>query len=89
MQTEVEGGGGPGAGEDRALVGVEHRSSASCGRSSAAGVQVATIGHLLHAGEVRGVDGRLPRLHLELMRSAVEAGHGGDSYARIIEVFRT
>ncbi|MFB6630115.1 NAD(P)-dependent oxidoreductase [Streptomyces sp. NPDC056362] len=51
-------------------------------------VQVATIGHLLHAGEVRGVDGRLPRLHLELMRSAVEAGHGGDSYARIIEVFR-
>ncbi|MFF8276836.1 NAD(P)-dependent oxidoreductase [Streptomyces lateritius] len=51
-------------------------------------VQVAAIGHLLHAGEERGVDGRLPRLHLELMRSAVEAGHGGDSYARIIEAFR-
>ncbi|MEU8757988.1 NAD(P)-binding domain-containing protein [Streptomyces sp. NPDC048659] len=51
-------------------------------------VQVATIAHLLHAGEARGVDGRLPRLHLELMKEAVAAGHGGDSYARIIEAFR-
>ncbi|MEU9862919.1 NAD(P)-binding domain-containing protein [Streptomyces sp. NPDC047971] len=51
-------------------------------------VQVAAIGHLLHAGEARGVDDRLPGLHLELMRAAVDAGHGGDSYARIIEVFR-
>ncbi|MER7946372.1 NAD(P)-binding domain-containing protein [Streptomyces sp. NPDC096079] len=51
-------------------------------------VQVASIGHLLHAGEERGIDGRLPRLHLELMREAVAAGHGGDSYARIIDAFR-
>ncbi|MFF9016199.1 NAD(P)-dependent oxidoreductase [Streptomyces sp. NPDC014870] len=51
-------------------------------------VQVAAIGHLLHAGEERGIDDRLPRLHLELMRAAVDAGHGGDSYARIIEAFR-
>ncbi|MER5712493.1 NAD(P)-binding domain-containing protein [Streptomyces sp. NPDC002122] len=51
-------------------------------------VQVVAIGHLLHAGEARGVDGRLPRLHLDLMRSAVEAGHGGDSYARLIDAFR-
>ncbi|MFI8961540.1 NAD(P)-dependent oxidoreductase [Streptomyces sp. NPDC053493] len=51
-------------------------------------VQVASIAHLLHAGEERGIDNRLPRLHLELMREAVEAGHGGDSYARIIESFR-
>ncbi|MFG2642631.1 NAD(P)-dependent oxidoreductase [Streptomyces sp. NPDC048370] len=51
-------------------------------------VQVATIGHLLEAGEARGVDGRLPRLHLELMREAAAAGHGGDSYARLIETFR-
>ncbi|MBP2583991.1 3-hydroxyisobutyrate dehydrogenase-like beta-hydroxyacid dehydrogenase [Streptomyces sp. PvR006] len=51
-------------------------------------VQVAAIGHLLHAGETRGVDNRLPELHLELMRAAVEAGHGGDSYARIIDNFR-
>ncbi|GAA2786948.1 NAD(P)-binding domain-containing protein [Streptomyces showdoensis] len=51
-------------------------------------VQVASIGHLLHAGEARGVDGRLPQLHLALMEQAVAAGHGGDSYARIIEAFR-
>ncbi|MFF3840106.1 NAD(P)-dependent oxidoreductase [Streptomyces sp. NPDC001930] len=51
-------------------------------------VQVATIGHLIEAGEARGIDGRLPRLHLELMREAVAAGHGGDSYARLIEAFR-
>ncbi|WP_318212387.1 MULTISPECIES: NAD(P)-dependent oxidoreductase [unclassified Streptomyces] len=51
-------------------------------------VQVTTIGHLLHAGEARGIDNRLPELHLDLMRAAVAAGHGGDSYARIIENFR-
>ncbi|WMX45626.1 NAD(P)-dependent oxidoreductase [Streptomyces roseicoloratus] len=51
-------------------------------------IQVAGIGHLLHAGEERGIDGRLPRLHLELMKEAVAAGHGGDSYARIVEAFR-
>ncbi|WP_435974618.1 NAD(P)-dependent oxidoreductase [Streptomyces sp. Qhu_M48] len=58
------------------------------GEDATIDVQVAAIEHLLHAGEARGVDGRLPRLHLELMRAAVEAGHGGDSYARIIETFR-
>lgn len=58
------------------------------GEDATIDVQVAAIGHLLHAGEARGVDGRLPRLHLELMRGAVEAGHGGDSYARLIEAFR-
>ncbi|MEV5968568.1 NAD(P)-binding domain-containing protein [Streptomyces sp. NPDC051921] len=51
-------------------------------------VHVASIAHLLHAGEARGVDGRLPELHLALMREAVAAGHGGDSYARMIEAFR-
>ncbi|MFC8504994.1 NAD(P)-dependent oxidoreductase [Streptomyces sp. NPDC057411] len=51
-------------------------------------VHVASIAHLLHAGEERGIDDRLPRLHLEMMKEAVAAGHGGDSYARIIEAFR-
>ncbi|MFF0432958.1 NAD(P)-dependent oxidoreductase [Streptomyces sp. NPDC004327] len=51
-------------------------------------VHVASIAHLLHAGEERGLDNGLPRLHLEMMRRAVAAGHGGDSYARIIEEFR-
>ncbi|MER6994772.1 NAD(P)-binding domain-containing protein [Streptomyces sp. NPDC000410] len=51
-------------------------------------VQVVAIGHLLHAGADRGIDARLPELHLDLMRSAVAAGHGQDSYARLIEAFR-
>ena len=51
-------------------------------------VHVASIAHLLHAAEARGVDNRLPELHLAMMREAVAAGHGGDSYARIIEAFR-
>ncbi|MEU7025237.1 NAD(P)-binding domain-containing protein [Streptomyces sp. NPDC046275] len=51
-------------------------------------IQVAGIEHLLHAAEARGVDNRLPELHLAMMREAVAAGHGSDSYARIIEAFR-
>ncbi|MGW7364250.1 NAD(P)-dependent oxidoreductase [Streptomyces sp. NPDC054841] len=51
-------------------------------------VQLATVEHLLHAGEARGVDGRLPRLHRDLMAQAVADGNGGDSYARVIELFR-
>ncbi|GAA4905905.1 NAD(P)-dependent oxidoreductase [Streptomyces coeruleoprunus] len=51
-------------------------------------VQLAAIDHLLHAGRERGVDGRLPELHRELMAKAVADGNGSDSYARIIEAFR-
>ncbi|MFF8385657.1 NAD(P)-dependent oxidoreductase [Streptomyces kanasensis] len=51
-------------------------------------VQLAAVDHLLHAGAQRGVDGRLPELHRELMAKAVADGHGGDSYARLIEAFR-
>ncbi|MFD9045307.1 NAD(P)-dependent oxidoreductase [Streptomyces zaomyceticus] len=58
------------------------------GEDATIDVQTAAIGHLLHAAEARGIDNRLPELHLELMRAAVRAGHGGDSYARIIESFR-
>lgn len=58
------------------------------GEDATIDVQTVAIGHLLHAAEARGIDNRLPELHLELMRAAVGAGHGGDSYARIIENFR-
>ncbi|MCX4982711.1 NAD(P)-dependent oxidoreductase [Streptomyces sp. NBC_00572] len=58
------------------------------GEDATIDVQTVAISHLLHAAEARGIDNRLPELHLELMRAAVEAGHGGDSYARIIEAFR-
>ncbi|MGI5481342.1 NAD(P)-dependent oxidoreductase [Streptomyces lavendofoliae] len=51
-------------------------------------VQLAAVEHLLHAGRERGVDGRLPELHRELMAKAVAEGHGGDSYARLVDAFR-
>lgn len=51
-------------------------------------VQLVAVDHLLHAGRDRGIDGRLPELHRELMARAVADGHGGDSYARLIEAFR-
>ncbi|QGV79153.1 NAD(P)-dependent oxidoreductase [Streptomyces ficellus] len=51
-------------------------------------VQLAAIEHLLHAGHARGVDGRLPELHRELMAKAAAEGNGGDSYARLVEAFR-
>ncbi|MFF8288448.1 NAD(P)-dependent oxidoreductase [Streptomyces sp. NPDC016309] len=51
-------------------------------------VQLAAVEHLLHAGRERGIDGRLPELHRELMAKAVAEGHGGDSYARLVDAFR-
>ncbi|MFC8916740.1 NAD(P)-dependent oxidoreductase [Streptomyces sp. NPDC057116] len=52
-------------------------------------VQLAAVEHLLHAGRERGVDGRLPELHRDLMAKAVAEGNGGDSYARLVDAFRT
>ncbi len=51
-------------------------------------VQRVAIAHLVHAGRDRGVDGRLPELSQALIERAVEEGNGGDSYARLDELFR-
>ncbi|MEU5901471.1 NAD(P)-dependent oxidoreductase [Streptomyces venezuelae] len=51
-------------------------------------VQIAAIGHLIHAAEARGVDNALPELLKATMERAAAAGHGGDSYASVIEVLR-
>ncbi|MFW5415980.1 NAD(P)-dependent oxidoreductase [Nocardiopsis sp. CNT-189] len=51
-------------------------------------VQIATIGHLLHAAEERGVDTALPALLKEQMERAAARGHGRDSYAGVIEALR-
>lgn len=51
-------------------------------------VQIAAIGHLIHAAEARGVDNALPDLLKATMERAAAAGHGGDSYASVIEVLR-
>ncbi|MEV0529766.1 NAD(P)-binding domain-containing protein [Streptomyces sp. NPDC050439] len=52
-------------------------------------VQIAAIGHLIHAAADRGVDNALPELLKATMERASAAGHGSDSYASVIEVLRT
>ncbi|MFC8128136.1 NAD(P)-dependent oxidoreductase [Streptomyces sp. NPDC057302] len=51
-------------------------------------VQIASIGHLIHAAADRGVDNALPELLKATMERASAAGHGSDSYASVIEVIR-
>ncbi|MFD5556972.1 NAD(P)-dependent oxidoreductase [Streptomyces sp. NPDC127068] len=47
-----------------------------------------TMEVLSHASELRGVRSGLPEVFEGLARRAVEAGHGGDSYARLVEFIR-
>ncbi|MFD0431094.1 hypothetical protein ACFQ60_38685 [Streptomyces zhihengii] len=49
---------------------------------------LATMNHLVHESEALGVDTELPRLVRELAERAVAAGHGGDEYSVMIDVFR-
>ncbi|MDJ0464387.1 NAD(P)-binding domain-containing protein [Streptomyces sp. H27-C3] len=51
-------------------------------------VQRVAIDHLVHAGRQRGIAGALPELSQALIERAVADGHGGDSYARLVEQFR-
>ncbi|MFD0662536.1 imine reductase family protein [Thermocatellispora tengchongensis] len=51
-------------------------------------VQIAAIDHLIHAAEARGLDNALPELLKATMERARATGHGGDSYASVIEVLR-
>ncbi|MFC5722232.1 NAD(P)-dependent oxidoreductase [Streptomyces gamaensis] len=62
------------------------------GRYPAAGfpldLHLMTMDILVHASELGSVSTGLPRLLRELASRAVAAGHGGDSYARLIEYVR-
>ncbi|GHF38259.1 3-hydroxyisobutyrate dehydrogenase [Streptomyces mashuensis] len=49
-------------------------------------VHLAAMQHLLHASRDRGVDTALPELFARQTERAIAAGHGADSYARLIEV---
>ncbi|MFH8989860.1 NAD(P)-dependent oxidoreductase [Streptomyces sp. NPDC017940] len=51
-------------------------------------VQITAIDHLIHAAAERGVDNALPQLLKATMERTSAAGHGGDSYASVIEVLR-
>lgn len=58
------------------------------GSDATLGVHLATLDHLVHASEVRKIDPALPLLLHDYARRAVEAGHGEDGWARIIELLR-
>ncbi|WP_171168798.1 NAD(P)-dependent oxidoreductase [Streptomyces sp. I05A-00742] len=51
-------------------------------------VHLAAIDHLVHASEARGVASGLPEIFKGLARRAVDAGHGGDSWGRLVELVR-
>ncbi|WP_338932135.1 NAD(P)-binding domain-containing protein [Streptomyces netropsis] len=51
-------------------------------------IHLASMDHLVHASEAGGLDVGLPLLLKAFVARAVAAGHGGDSYARLIEVVR-
>ncbi|MEU4212407.1 NAD(P)-binding domain-containing protein [Streptomyces sp. NPDC026206] len=48
----------------------------------------ATMGILTHASELRGADTGMPELFTALTERAIAAGHGNDSYARLVEFVR-
>ncbi|GAA0445202.1 NAD(P)-binding domain-containing protein [Streptomyces sp. NPDC046215] len=47
-----------------------------------------TVEILVHAGELRGISSGMPELIRDLIGRAVAAGHGGDSFARLVEFMR-
>ncbi|MEV4870994.1 NAD(P)-dependent oxidoreductase [Streptomyces syringium] len=51
-------------------------------------IHLASMDHLVHASEAAGLDVGLPLLLKAFVARAVAAGHGGDSYARLVEVVR-
>ncbi|MGC0418768.1 NAD(P)-dependent oxidoreductase [Embleya sp. AB8] len=50
---------------------------------------VASVEHVLHTTRDAGVDAALPSAVLEIFRRGMAAGHGGDSFTSLSEVFRT
>ncbi|WP_372409564.1 NAD(P)-dependent oxidoreductase [Streptomyces luteireticuli] len=51
-------------------------------------VHAAAIEHLVHASEARGIASGLPEIFRDLTRRGIEAGHGRDSWARLVELVR-
>lgn len=56
---------------------------------SALAMQASAIHHIAETSRARGIDATIPAFVGELMRRAVAAGHGGDDYARVIDILRT
>lgn len=52
-------------------------------------MEAAALGHIVHASEARGIDPALTDVFRALARRAIDRGHGGDGFSRIIEQLRT
>lgn len=49
-------------------------------------MELSALDHVVHASERAGLDPRVPGLSRDLVRRAVDAGHGADSFSRVIEL---
>ncbi|WP_422733541.1 NAD(P)-dependent oxidoreductase [Micromonospora sp. WMMD558] len=51
-------------------------------------MELAALGHIVDTSDDLGLDGRFPRVMRDLAAAAVDSGHGGDGWSRIIEQLR-
>jgi hypothetical protein len=51
-------------------------------------MELAALEHVVAASAARGIDGSVPETSRRLAAAAVDAGHGRDGYARIVDVVR-
>jgi len=51
-------------------------------------MELSALRHIAEASDDIGLDGRLPHLMRDLAAAAVEAGHGGDGWSRVVELLR-
>lgn len=51
-------------------------------------MELAALDHIVHTSDEAGLDGTLVRHMHDLVRRAVDAGHGADGYSRVIDVVR-
>ncbi|HET9420011.1 MAG TPA: NAD(P)-binding domain-containing protein [Nocardioides sp.] len=51
-------------------------------------MELTALDHIVDTGAELGLDDRLPRLLRDVTAAAVERGHGGDGFSRVVEVLR-
>jgi 3-hydroxyisobutyrate dehydrogenase-like beta-hydroxyacid dehydrogenase len=52
-------------------------------------MELAALSHIVDTSDDIGLDGRFPRVMRDLAAAAVDKGHGGDGWSRIVEHLRT
>lgn len=51
-------------------------------------MELTALDHIVDTGAELGLDGRLPRVLRDVTAAAVERGHGGDAFSRVVDVLR-